>query len=57
MFAIPLGADHAGGCFRAEECGSEFRDKLFHGIGVIAETLAELPVAAALMAREMTKFM
>jgi len=35
----------------AEESGSEFPDKLLDGVGVIAEPLAELPIAAALDAR------
>ena len=32
----------------AQERGAEFRDKLFHGVGVIAEALAELAIAAGL---------
>ena len=35
----------------AQERCAEFRDKLFHGVGVIAEAFAELAIAAALMAR------
>src|SRR5271165_3743993 len=36
----------------AEESGSEFPDKLLDRVGVIAEPLAELPIAAALVAGE-----
>jgi len=32
----------------AEEGGAQFRDELFHGVGVITEALAEFPVAAGL---------
>jgi hypothetical protein len=34
------------------ESGSEFGDKLLDRIGLVAEALAELPIAAALGARE-----
>ena len=34
----------------AEEGGSEFGDKLLDRIGLVAEALAELPIAAALVA-------
>ena len=34
----------------AEESGSEFGDQLLDRIGVVAEALAELPIAAALVA-------
>ena len=37
----------------AEESGSEFRDKLLDRVGLIAEALAELAIAAALNAGEM----
>ncbi len=36
----------------AEESGSEFRYELFDRIGLVAKALAELPIAAALMAGE-----
>src|SRR5208283_3307007 len=39
--------------FGAEKSGSEFPDKLLDRVGVIAETLAELPIAAALVAGKM----
>jgi hypothetical protein len=35
----------------AEESGSELSDKLLDGIGLVADALAELLIAAALMAR------
>jgi hypothetical protein len=41
----------------AEESGSEFRDKFLDRIGLVAEALAELAIAAALMATVMDKFM
>jgi hypothetical protein len=41
----------------AKKRGSEFRDKFFHRIGLIAETLAELAVAAALRARPVGQLM
>ena len=34
----------------AEERGPEFGDQLLHRIGLVAEALAELPIAARLMA-------
>ena len=37
----------------AEESGSEFGNKLLDRIGLVAEALAELPIAAALGARPM----
>jgi len=33
----------------AKERGAEFGDKLLHGVGVVAETLSELAIAARLM--------
>ena len=33
----------------AEESGSEFGDKLLDRVGLVAEALAELPIAAALV--------
>src|SRR5208337_2639199 len=41
----------------AEKSGSEFPDKLLDRVGVIAETLAELPIAAALDARPVRQLM
>jgi hypothetical protein len=41
----------------AQKRGSEFGDKLFHSVGVIAKAFAELAIAAALMARVMGQFM
>jgi hypothetical protein len=40
-----------------QECGSEFGDKFFHRIGVIAEALAELAIAAVLAARPVGQLM
>ena len=41
----------------AQERCAEFRDELFHGVGLIAEAFAELAIAAALMARVMGQLM
>jgi hypothetical protein len=41
----------------AQERSPELGDKLFRGVGVIAEALAELPIAAALGAAVVAKFM
>jgi len=40
----------------AEKSGSEFPDKLLDRIGLVAEPLAELPIAAALNPAEMRQF-
>ena len=37
----------------AKERRPEFGDELFHRVSVVTEALAELPIAAALMAGEM----
>ena len=37
-----------------KEGGPKLRDQLFHGIGVIAEALAELAIAATLATRPMS---
>ena len=39
----------------AEEGGSEFGDQLLHRISLVAEALAELPIAAALVASPVAK--
>ena len=39
----------------AEESGSEFRYELLDRVRLVAEALAELPIAAALMAGEVHK--
>ena len=41
----------------AKESGSEFRNKLLHCIGLIAEALAELAVATGLRARPVGQLM
>jgi hypothetical protein len=41
----------------AEESGSELPDELLDRVSVIAEALAELPIAAALVARPVGQFM
>ena len=41
----------------AEESGSEFGDQFLHRVGLVAEALAELPIAAALGARPVGQFM
>jgi hypothetical protein len=41
----------------AEEGGSEFRYELLDRVSLVAEALVELPIAAALMATVMAKFM
>jgi hypothetical protein len=39
----------------AEESGSKFSNKLLDRVSLVAEALAELPIAAALVAREVHK--
>jgi hypothetical protein len=41
----------------AQEGCAEFGDKLFHGVGVVAETLAELAIAARFGARPVNQLM
>src|SRR5271165_473340 len=54
MISARRGADAE---ISAEKSGSEFPEKLLDRVGVIAETLAELPIAAALNARPVNQLM